>query len=141
MSQSSDASSPQDSYGVRRSIVMVAGVDRLPASSTAYTSILLTMPSVRYMVNWWGYGSTVAPSNWPFRYSKYWMCSGAVTVSEELAQKTIASVAPSMTPPQNPGGGVGGSWSVASAAGVVTAYGSLSSDQLPAESRARTLNA
>ena len=37
-----------------RSIVMVAGAERLPASSTAYTSIVFTMPSVRYMVNWCG---------------------------------------------------------------------------------------
>ena len=36
------------------SIVMVAGAERFPASSTAYTSIVFTMPSVRYMVNWCG---------------------------------------------------------------------------------------
>ena len=30
---------------------MVAGAERLPASSTAYTSIVFTMPSVNYIVN------------------------------------------------------------------------------------------
>ena len=36
------------------SIVIVAGAERFPASSTAYTSIVFTMPGVRYMVNWGG---------------------------------------------------------------------------------------
>ena len=67
------------------------------------------------------------------------MCSCGVTLSVEFPQKTIASVAPSMIPPQKPGGIVGGSWSFGSAAGVVTTNGSLMSDQLPAESRALTL--
>ena len=68
------------------------------------------------------------------------MCSCGVTVSVEFPQKTMASVAPSMIPPQKPGGMVGGSWSFGSANGVVTTRGSLGSDQLPAESRALTLN-
>src|SRR5215212_10201688 len=67
------------------------------------------------------------------------MCSGAVTLSWEFPQNTIASVAPSMTPPEKPGGIVGGWLSVASDASVVTANGSLISDQLPAESRALTM--
>jgi hypothetical protein len=80
-----------------------------------------------------------APSNCPFRYKSYRMCSCGVTLSVESPQKTIASVAPSMIPPQKLGGTVGGSRSLASAARVVTTNGSLISDQFPAESRARTM--
>jgi hypothetical protein len=63
----------------------------------------------------------------------------AVTMSVEFPQKTIASVAPSITPPEKLGGVVGGSWPVALAAGVVTTHCSLMSDQFRAESRALTL--
>jgi len=59
------------------------------------------------------------------------LLSGHVVVA--FPQKTIASVAPSITSPQKPGGTVGGSWSFGSVAGVVTANGSLKSDQLHAE--------
>ena len=45
---------PSTTYGALRSIVIVAGVERFPASSTAYTSIVFTMPGVRYMENWRG---------------------------------------------------------------------------------------
>ena len=67
------------------------------------------------------------------------MCSCGVTLSVEFPQKTMASVAPSMIPPERPGGMVGGSWSFGSADGVVTTSGLLRSDQLPAESRALTV--
>ena len=34
------------------SIVIVAGAERFPASSTANTSILFTIPGVKYIENW-----------------------------------------------------------------------------------------
>ena len=45
-----------------------------------------------------------------------------------------------MIPPERLGGMVGASWSFGSAAGVVATNGSLRSDELPAESRALTVN-